>query len=120
MGIESEWTKEVTADDDLLALEPDPKSRRGALRLIGHSPSAGRVIVVIATSTVTCMASTPGPPMAPTSRPAGKETMMAKTIDPALAEKLRHESEQKRRHSTLGYRTPAAVLAEHLSAATAA
>lgn len=31
-----------------LALEPDPKSRMGASRFIGHSPSAERVIVVIA------------------------------------------------------------------------
>ncbi|MGB7817126.1 MAG: hypothetical protein WBL35_00105 [Ornithinibacter sp.] len=36
------------ADADLLALEPDPKSRMGASRSIGRSRSAGRVIVVIA------------------------------------------------------------------------
>ena len=47
-GIEPDWTQEVMADDDLLALEPDAKSRMGASRFIGHSPSAGRVIVVIA------------------------------------------------------------------------
>jgi hypothetical protein len=46
--IEPDWTQEVMADDDLLALEPDPKSRMGASRFIGHAPSAGRVIVVIA------------------------------------------------------------------------
>ena len=40
--------QEVMADVDLLALEPDPKSRMGASRFIGHSPSAGRAIVVIA------------------------------------------------------------------------
>lgn len=33
---------------DLAALEPDPKSRMGASRFIGHSPSAGRVLTVIA------------------------------------------------------------------------
>jgi hypothetical protein len=48
MDIDPEWTKEVMADADLLALEPDPKSRMGASRFIGHSPSAGRVLVVIA------------------------------------------------------------------------
>ena len=46
--VETGWTQEAMADDDLLALEPDPKSRMGASRFIGHSPSAGRVIVVIA------------------------------------------------------------------------
>ena len=48
VGIEPEWTQEVMADVDLLALEPDPKSRMGASRFIGRSRSAGRVIVVIA------------------------------------------------------------------------
>ena len=47
-GIEPGWTQEVMADVDLLALEPDPKSRMGASRFIGRSPSAGRVIVVVA------------------------------------------------------------------------
>ena len=47
-GIETDWTQEVMQDVDLLALEPDPKSRMGASRFIGHSRSAGRVIVVIA------------------------------------------------------------------------
>ena len=32
----------------MMTLEPDPKSRMGASRFIGHSPSAGRVLVVIA------------------------------------------------------------------------
>jgi len=35
------------ADVDLVALEPDPKSRIGASRFIGHSPSAGWVLVAI-------------------------------------------------------------------------
>ena len=38
----------------------------------------------------------------------------------AVAEYIEVFYNRKRRHSTLGYRTPAAVLAEHLSAATAA
>ena len=48
VGIEPEWTQEVMSDVDLLALEPDPKSRMGASRFIGRSRSAGRVLVVIA------------------------------------------------------------------------
>jgi hypothetical protein len=48
IDIASDWTREVLADIDMVALEPDPKSRMGASRLIGHSPSAGRVLVVIA------------------------------------------------------------------------
>lgn len=48
MDIEPEWTREVMSDVDLAALEPDPKSRMGASRFVGHSPSAGRVLVVIA------------------------------------------------------------------------
>lgn len=48
MGVEPEWADEVMDDDDLLALEPDPKSRMGASRFIGYSPAAGRVLTVIA------------------------------------------------------------------------
>jgi hypothetical protein len=47
-GVEPGWTQEVMSDVDLLAFEPDPKSRMGAARFIGWSPSAGRVLVVIA------------------------------------------------------------------------
>lgn len=42
------WTREALADLDMVALEPDPKSRIGASRFIGRSPSAGRVLVEIA------------------------------------------------------------------------
>lgn len=35
------------ADIDLVAFEPDPKSRIGASRLIGYSASAHRVLMVI-------------------------------------------------------------------------
>ena len=48
LDIEPQWTQEVMADVNILALEPDPKSRMGASRFIGHSRSAGRVLVVIA------------------------------------------------------------------------
>jgi hypothetical protein len=48
LDIEPQWTQEGMDEVDLLALEPDPKSRMGASRFIGHSRSAGRVLVVIA------------------------------------------------------------------------
>ena len=48
VDIDIAWTQEVLADVDMVALEPDPKSRMGASRFIGRSPSAGRVLVVIA------------------------------------------------------------------------
>jgi hypothetical protein len=48
VGIEPEWTQEVMADVDHLALEPDPKSSMGASRFVGLSRSGGRVLVVIA------------------------------------------------------------------------
>ncbi|MCF8536363.1 MAG: hypothetical protein K9G75_00470 [Candidatus Nanopelagicales bacterium] len=47
-GVEPRWTQEVMSDADLLAFEPDPKSRMGASRFIRWSPTAGRVLVVIA------------------------------------------------------------------------
>lgn len=47
-GIEPEWVQEVLDDEALLVLEPDPKSRIGASRFIGRSPTAGRVLTVIA------------------------------------------------------------------------
>jgi hypothetical protein len=48
MNIEPDWTQEVLADDDLLELSPYPSSRIGALGFVGYSPTAGRVLVVIA------------------------------------------------------------------------
>lgn len=48
VDVSAEWTREALADVDMVALEPDPKSRMGASRFIGNSPSAGRVLVVIA------------------------------------------------------------------------
>ncbi len=48
VGVDPQWTQEVMADVDLLALEPDPKSRMGASRFIGRSRSAGRALVVMA------------------------------------------------------------------------
>ena len=48
VGVEPQWAQEVLDDPDLAALEPDPKSRMGASRFIGGSPSAGHVLTVIA------------------------------------------------------------------------
>ncbi|MGC5585933.1 hypothetical protein ACPYOC_16460 [Ornithinimicrobium sp. W1665] len=48
LDIDPDWTRELLADADMVALEPDPKSRMGASRFIGRSPSAGRVLVLIA------------------------------------------------------------------------
>ena len=46
--VEPQWAQEALHDDDLVGLEPDPKSRMGASRFIGHSVGAGRVLTVIA------------------------------------------------------------------------
>lgn len=40
---------EAVAGPRAVVLDPDPKSRTGAVRLVGFSPSAGFVITVIAT-----------------------------------------------------------------------
>jgi hypothetical protein len=47
IDLDPEWTREALADPDLIALEPDPKSRMGASRFVGESPAAGMVLVVI-------------------------------------------------------------------------
>ena len=47
-GLEPQWAQEALHDPALAAMEPDPKSRMGASRFIGFSPSAGRVLTVIA------------------------------------------------------------------------
>ena len=48
LDLDPAWTVEVLADERLLVLSPYPASRVGALGLVGFSPSAGRVLVVIA------------------------------------------------------------------------
>lgn len=48
-NIEADWTLEAAADPRGIVHDPDPKSRTGAVRIIGFSPSAGFVITVIAT-----------------------------------------------------------------------
>jgi hypothetical protein len=47
--IEVEWTLEAAVDPRRVVHNPDPKSRSGAVRIIGYSPSAGFVVTVIAT-----------------------------------------------------------------------
>lgn len=42
---------EAVRDDRRIVRDPDPKSRSGAVRIIGYSPSAGFVMTVIATGT---------------------------------------------------------------------
>ena len=48
LDIELPWTLKVLADDRLIELSPYPNSRVGASGFIGFSPSAGKVLVVIA------------------------------------------------------------------------
>ena len=48
LDIEPAWTVEVMADARLVELSPYPTSRVGATGFIGYSPSADKVIVVIA------------------------------------------------------------------------
>ncbi len=47
--LEPAWTLEAAADPRRIVLDPDPKSRTGAVRIIGNSVSAGFVITIIAT-----------------------------------------------------------------------
>jgi hypothetical protein len=49
IDIEVEWTLEAAADPRRIVHDRDPKSRSGAARIIGYSPSAGFVVTVIAT-----------------------------------------------------------------------
>lgn len=48
LNIEPAWTEEVLADPDMLAAEPDPKSRIRAGRFIGYSVSAAAVLTLVA------------------------------------------------------------------------
>ena len=49
--LEVDWTLEAAADPRCVVHGPDSKSRSGAVRIIGYSPSAGFVITIIATGT---------------------------------------------------------------------
>lgn len=49
--LDVDWTLEAAADPRRVVHDPDPKSRSGAVRVIGYSSSAGFVITIIATGT---------------------------------------------------------------------
>jgi len=42
------WTGEAAADPHAMISDPDPRSRTGAIRVVGYSPAAGFVLTVIA------------------------------------------------------------------------
>lgn len=46
--IEIAWTREAVADARAVVSDPDPRSKTGAVRIVGYSPTAGFVITVIA------------------------------------------------------------------------
>ncbi len=50
-NIEPDWTLEAALDRFRIVRDPDPKSRTGAVRIIGYSGAAGLVVTVIATGT---------------------------------------------------------------------
>lgn len=49
VNIEPAWTAEAATDPRRIERDPDPKSRTGAVRIVGYSPGAGLVITVIPT-----------------------------------------------------------------------
>jgi uncharacterized DUF497 family protein len=46
--IELAWVAEAAADPRAMVSDPDPRSKTGASRIVGYSPTAGFVITVIA------------------------------------------------------------------------
>jgi hypothetical protein len=48
LDIDPGWTQEVLADEHLVEITPYPSSRVGASGFVGWSPSAARLLVVIA------------------------------------------------------------------------
>jgi len=48
LDITTGWTQEAVNDDYAVVIDPFPGSRIGAAAFVGYSPSAGRVLVVIA------------------------------------------------------------------------
>jgi len=51
-NIDPDWTLEAASDPRRIVHDPDPKSRTGAVRIVGFSRSAGFVVTVIATGGV--------------------------------------------------------------------
>jgi len=48
VDIDVAWATEAAADTNATTSDPDPRSRTGAVRIVGYSPAAGFVITVIA------------------------------------------------------------------------
>jgi hypothetical protein len=48
VDIDGAWATEAAADPHARTSDPDPRSRTGAVRIVGYSPMAGFVITVIA------------------------------------------------------------------------
>jgi hypothetical protein len=46
-GVDAEWTLQAAADPQRIVRDPDPKSRTGAIRIVGFSRGAGFVVTVI-------------------------------------------------------------------------
>lgn len=49
--LDVDWTLEAASDPRCVVHDPDPKSRSGAVRIVGYSPTAGFVIRIISTGT---------------------------------------------------------------------
>ncbi len=101
VDIDPAWTQEVFEDGRLVVLEPYPTSRVGAAGFIGHSPSAERVLVVIAYQDLdgTGTGSTPGRPRAVTWQRIWKGTQMAKKFDPKTVRALREDARKLERQA---------------------
>jgi len=41
------WANEAAADPRAIVVDPDPKSRVGAIRIVGYSPTAGFMITMV-------------------------------------------------------------------------
>jgi hypothetical protein len=101
VNIDPTWTQEVLEDDRLVVLEPYPNSRIGATGFIGNSPSADRVLVVIAYQNLdgdwhglnACRR------LAVTWQRIWKETHMAKKLDPKTSRALREDARNLERQS---------------------
>ncbi len=48
VDIDMEWAMEAAADPRATTSDPDPRSRTGAVRVVGYSEAAGFVVTVIA------------------------------------------------------------------------
>ncbi len=48
IDIDVTWAAETAADPHATTSDPDPRSRTGAVRIVGYSPAAGFVVTVIA------------------------------------------------------------------------